>query len=334
VPDATLVPPPVSLRLNDAPRYEEFYGFVHSPFTPTADSRFFFRSRSHAAALDLVRHAIRERRPFALLTGDTGTGKTTICRALEDQAEGATITSCILAPVRSAEDLLRTVLVDVGVISPAGADSGRVAGASREELTDTLREFLRSVRPLGATCVLILDEVQQLSPDLLEQIGTLPAAGPGEPPLLTVVLAGEPSLLAALARAELRPLDERIVTRAALEPLTREDTGAYIAHRLSAAGGTDLPTFEPAAVEAVHAHTGGVPRAVNALCGRTLMLASQLGVRTVGAEVVEEAARGAGQPATPAAAGAWWTRVPLWVWIVGLLLVLLAVMAVLFSGAA
>ena len=326
------MPAPVSLRLHDSPRYEEFYGFAHLPFAPGADPRFLYPATPQQAALDRLLDAVRRREPVAVLTGRAGTGKTTVCRALPGRLDAATVTSLILEPGGTAEELLRSVLLDLGVLSRRSADGGRAAAATRQELADILRTFLRSLAPLDATCVVIVDDAHRLSPEAIAEIGGLSSAGTGESGLLAFVLAGAPDLLDSLARPEAQALDARIAVRATLEPLASADVAPYIEHRLSAAGAADPPRFDAAAAEAVYQHTRGVPAAVNSLCAQALMLGAQLGVRVIGREVIEEVARG--DASAESGATAWWTRPSAWIWIAVAILVLAAIMAVSFSGAA
>ena len=327
------MPAPVSLRLHDSPRYEEFYGFVHPPFAPGADPQFLYPATSHQAALGRLLDAVRRREPFAVLTGRAGTGKTTVCRALPGRLDATAVTSLILEPGGTTEELLRKVLLDLGVLSRRSADGGRAAAATRQELADILRTFLRSLAPLNATCVVIVDDAHQLSPETITEIGALSSAGTDESGLLAFVLAGEPALLDSLARPEARALNARIAVRTTLEPLASSDVAPYIEHRLSAAGAADPPRFDAAAVEAVYQHTRGMPAAVNSLCEQALMLGAQLGIRVIGREVIDEVVRSDGHSADSDAAS-WWTRPSAWIWIVVAILVLAAIMAVSFSGAA
>ena len=251
--------------------YEQYYGFVQPPFTLTPDPRFLYRSESHEEAITLLQQAIRRKEGFIVLTGDIGTGKTTSCRALLEQLDASVFTSLILNPFLSVEELLREVLLDFGVVSREGVRSGRIATASKHELISTLHEFLLSLMPIHGSAVLIIDEAQHLSTQVLEQIRIISNLETNESKLLQIVLVGQLNLLNVLAAAEMRQLDQRISIRATLKPLTREEVEAYIAHRLWVARGSTAVTFEPAALDLVHAYTGGVPRIINLLCDRSLM---------------------------------------------------------------
>lgn len=254
--------------------YEDYYGFVQSPFTLTPDPRFLYRSESHEEAITLLLQAIRRKEGFIVLTGDIGTGKTTICRALMEQLDTATFTSLILNPFLSVEELLREVLLDFGVVSREAVRSGRLANASKHELISTLHEFLLSLMAIKGSGVLIIDEAQHLSPQVLEQIRIISNLETNESKLLQIVLVGQLNLLDILENAELRQLDQRISIRAALKPLSREEVEAYIAHRLWIVRGSSTVKFEPATLDLVFQLAGGIPRVINLLCDRALMSAA------------------------------------------------------------
>ena len=270
--------------------YEQYYGFVQPPFTLTPDPRFLYRSESHEEAITLLQQAIRRKEGFIVLTGDIGTGKTTSCRALLEQLDATVFTSLILNPFLSVEELLREVLLDFGVVSREGVRTGRIATASKHELISTLHEFLLSLMPIHGSAVLIIDEAQHLTPQVLEQIRIISNLETNESKLLQIVLVGQLNLLEGLAAAEMRQLDQRISIRATLKPLNREEVEAYIAHRLWVARGSTAVTFEPAALDLVHAYTGGVPRIINLVCDRSLMQSAQMRLNRLTPAIIEEAA--------------------------------------------
>jgi general secretion pathway protein A len=274
--------------------YEQYYGFVQPPFTLTPDPRFLYRSESHEEAITLLRQAIRRKEGFIVLTGDIGTGKTTTCRALLEQLDANVFTSLILNPFLSVEELLREVLLDFGVVSREGVRSGRISTASKHELISTLHDFLLSLMAIHGSAVLIIDEAQHLSPQVLEQIRIISNLETNESKLLQIVLVGQLNLLEVLAAAEMRQLDQRISIRAALKPLNRQEVEAYIAHRLWVARGSTAVTFEPTALDRVHAYTSGVPRIINLLCDRSLMQSAQMRVDRVTPAVIDEAAASIG----------------------------------------
>jgi general secretion pathway protein A len=270
--------------------YEEFYGFVQSPFTLAPDPRFFYLSESHDEAIKLLLQSVRRKEGFIVLTGDIGTGKTTLCRALLEQLDQKTFTSLILNPFLSVEELLREILLDFGVVSREAVRNGRIAAASKHELLTTLNDFLLSLVPIGGTGVLIIDEAQHLSPQVLEEIRVISNLEANDAKLLQIVLVGQLNLLDVLADADLRPLDQRVSLKATLKPLTREEVDAYIAHRLAIARGTSSVVFDRSAVDRIHAISRGVPRIINLVCDRALMLGARAGSTTITAQVVGEAA--------------------------------------------
>ena len=270
--------------------YEEYYGFVQPPFSLTPDPRFLYRSESHDVALQQVRQAIRRKEDFLVLTGDIGTGKTTLCRTLLEQFDQTTFTALILNPFLSVEELLREVLLSFGVVSKDALKSGRLATASKHELIRTLHDFLLSLVPLHGNAVLIIDEAQHLSTDVLEEIRILSNLETNDQKLLQIVIVGQLNLLDLLHRTELRQLDQRISIRCSLKALTREEVEAYVTHRLWVARGSTSVSFTPKAFDFVHAVSGGVPRVINLLCDRALMVACEARSSLVTEEQVVQAA--------------------------------------------
>jgi general secretion pathway protein A len=252
--------------------YEDYYGFVQPPFSLTPDPRFLYRSESHDLALQQVWQAIRRKEGFIVLTGDIGTGKTTLCRTLLEQFDQTTFTALILNPFLSVEELLREVLLSFGVVSKDAMKTGRLATASKHELVRTLHDFLLSLVPLHGSAVLIIDESQHLSADVLEEIRVLSNLETNDQKLLQVVIVGQLNLLDILQKAELRQLDQRISIRCSLKALTREEVEAYVTHRLWVARGSTSVTFTPKAFDLVHSISGGVPRMINLICDRALMV--------------------------------------------------------------
>jgi general secretion pathway protein A len=306
--------------------YEEFYGFVQSPFTLAPDPRFFYLSESHDEAIRLLLQSIRRKEGFIVLAGDIGTGKTTLCRALLEQLDTTTFTSLILNPFLSVEELLREVLLDFGVVSREAVRSGRIASATKHELASALHDFLLSLVPIRGSSVLIIDEAQHLSPQVLEEIRVLSNLETNESKLLQIVLVGQLNLLDVLGEANMRQLDQRISQRAMLKPLTRDEVEAYIAHRVSVARGSASVSFDPAAVDRIHAVTGGIPRVINLLCDRALTLGAQAGSAVITSDLIHQAAEALALR-MPAAAVT--ERKPIPLWVIALLGVLVIVALIL-----
>ena len=275
--------------------YEDYYGFVQPPFSLTPDPRFLYRSESHDLALQQVWQAIRRKEGFIVLTGDIGTGKTTLCRTLLEQFDETTFTALILNPFLSVEELLREVLLSFGLVSKDALKSGRLSTASKHELIRTLHDFLLSLVPLHGSAVLIIDEAQHLSADVLEEIRVLSNLETNDQKLLQIVIVGQLNLLDILHKAELRQLDQRISIRCSLKALTREEVEAYVTHRLWVARGSTSVLFTPKAFDLVHALSGGVPRVINLLCDRSLMDACDKQTSRIAEEHVVHAAGQLGQ---------------------------------------
>ena len=270
--------------------YEDYYGFLEKPFSLTPDPKYLYKSESHANAFELLRYAIRRREGFVVVTGDIGTGKTTLCRAVLEQTDRKTFTALVLNPFIGEDDLLRLVLQDFGVVSREEMKRGRLAGVSRQELIETLNEFLLSLLPLRATAVLIIDEAQNLPRPVLEHIRILSNLETDKEKLLQIILVGQLNLKDVLRTPELRQLDQRVSIRYTLKPLTPEETAAYVAHRLTIAGGGSAVSFTPRALQAVHRCTGGIPRLVNLVCDRALLGAYSERAQRVTPEMVRRGA--------------------------------------------
>ena len=256
----------------DYAMYEDYYGFVEKPFSLTPDPKYLYRSESHAQAFELLQYGIRRREGFVVVTGDIGTGKTTLCRAVLDQLDRKTFTALVLNPFIAEDDLLRMILQDFGVVSRDEIKRGRLAGVSRQELIETLNDFLLSLLPLRATALLIIDEAQNLPRPVLEHIRMLSNLETDKEKLLQIILVGQLNLKDVLRTPELRQLDQRVSIRYNLKPLKGEETAAYVAHRLMIAGG-GVVTFTPKALQAVHRITAGIPRLINLVCDRALLAA-------------------------------------------------------------
>jgi general secretion pathway protein A len=259
--------------------YEEYFGFTEKPFSLTPDPRFLYKSESHANAFELLQYAMRRREGFVVVTGDIGTGKTTLCRALLEQIDRRTFTALVLNPFLSEDDLLKLILQDFGVVSREDVKAGRLAGVSKQDLIDTLYDFLLGLLPLQANAVLIIDEAQNLPLQVLEQLRILSNLETDKAKLLQIIKP-------LLRSPELRQLDQRVSIRYELKPLTSDETAAYIHHRLYVAGGASAVSFASKAVQAVFQYSGGIPRLINLICDRSLLGAFSTKVNKVSHDMV------------------------------------------------
>ncbi len=271
--------------------YEEYFGLVEKPFSLTPDPKYLYRSQSHGSAFELLQYAIRRREGFITITGDIGTGKTTLCRALLETIDRNTFTALVLNPFLSEEDLLKLVLQDFGVVSREQVKQGRLNGVSKQELIDTLYDFLLSLLPLRSSAVLIIDEAQNLPLQVLEQLRILSNLETDKEKLLQIILVGQLNLQPLLRSPDLRQLDQRVSIRYELKPLTAEEVNAYVTHRLMVAGGSSSATFVPKAMEQVFRLSGGIPRLINLICDRALLSAFSEHANRVTRDMVVKAAQ-------------------------------------------
>ena len=293
-------------------QYEEFYGFAQSPFTLAPDPRFLYPSPSHEEAIRLLLQTIRRREGVAVLSGDIGTGKTTVCRTVLEQLDMTLFTSLVLNPFLSGEELLREILLDFGVVSREAVRSGRILAASRHELISTLHEFLTSLVPIGASGVLIIDEAQHLSPQVLEEIRVLSNLETNHTKLLQIVLVGQLNLLDLLKQPELRQLDQRVSLRAVLSAPRPPRAGGLRVHRLAVAGEIGQVAFDDAALDLVQTASGGVPRLINLICDRALMIGAQSDARVISTQMINGAVVSLGLQRS-AVPQRWWPRLSRWI---------------------
>jgi type II secretory pathway predicted ATPase ExeA len=268
--DAQPSPIPTPSDVSPSLTYEPYYGLKEKPFSLSADPRFLFRSSEHAPAFEELLNGIRRREGLITLTGEIGTGKTTLIRSVLQHLDRRTFSAFVPDPFVSREDLLKMLLVDFGVVSIADLKRGTLNGASRPDLSYPLYEFLDSLVPLQAFAVLILDEAQHLPLPLLEEIRILSDLE-GREKLLQVVLVGQPELRAHLKLPEMRQVDQRVSVRCELTPLGCDGVAGYVEHRLRVASeGSARVEFSSAAIDAVYEASKGTPRLINLICDRAL----------------------------------------------------------------
>lgn len=243
--------------------YTDYFKFKKPPFTLTPDPSFLFLSRDHRDALAHLLYGIKESAGFVQLTGEVGTGKTTLCRYLLERAPEGVDVALILNPRLTAEELLASVCDELRIDYPSDPQSIKT-------LVDRLNRYLLERHGQGRRTVLVIDEAQNLSPEVLEQVRLLTNLETATTKLLQIILIGQPELRAMMKRPDLRQLAQRVIARYHLTPLSREETAAYIRHRLKVAGCTRA-LFTEAAIRQIHRLSGGVPRLINVLCDRALL---------------------------------------------------------------
>ena len=253
--------------------YNKYFGLTDKPFSIAPDPRYLFMSDQHREALAHLVYGVGDGGGFVLLTGEVGTGKTTVCRCLLEQLPENTRIAFILNPKLSATELLANVCDELHIAYPADP--------SLKQLTDVLNEFLLRSHAAGLKIVLMIDEAQNLSSEVLEQIRLLTNLETNKEKLLQIILIGQPELKEMLARHELRQLAQRITARFHLRPLTAEESESYILHRLEVSGFSDS-LFDKKAIRELFKSTGGVPRLINVLCDRAMLGAYARNRRQIG----------------------------------------------------
>ncbi len=247
--------------------YASFFGLNEKPFSITPDPRYLFLSERHAEALAHLVYGINEAGGFIQLTGEVGTGKTTVVRSLLAQAPKHAEIALILNPRMTPPEFLLAICEELRL---AGPEDARRNETSVKELVDRLSRHLLSAHAEGRRIVLVVDEAQNLAPDVLEQVRLLTNLETETQKLLQIILIGQPELRELLDRVELRQLAQRITGRYHLDPLSREESAAYVRHRLRVAGAT-REIFSDAALREVWRLSGGVPRLMNIICDRALL---------------------------------------------------------------
>ena len=283
--------PPATLKALADPIYEAFYGLKDEPFSITTDPKFFYLSASHELAFNELLNGLRRREGLLMVTGETGTGKTTLCRAVIQELGPRTFSAMILNPYMSGPEIFRIVLRDFGLVSHEDLRRGALATADLPQLLDAVEGFLRSLVPLEAQAVIVLDEAQALPPQVLDNLRMLTAIEHNNRRLVQIVLCGQPGLLKTLSTEPMYALNERVTRRVSLVPLPAHEVQAYIQHRLSVAGGADSVSFSEAAGRLVAELAHGLPRRVNVLCDRALQEGRIAGVNVIAPEHIKKAAR-------------------------------------------
>jgi len=268
--------------------YAPFFGLKHEPFSIAPDPRYLFMSERHREALAHLLYGVNSGGGFVLLSGEIGAGKTTVCRCFLEQIPRRCNVAYIFNPKLTVLELLESVCQEFGIPHP---ELGR--GESRatvKDYLDPINNFLLKTHAVGQNNVLIIDEAQMLSADVLEQLRLLTNLETNDRKLLQIILIGQPELRDMLARPELEQLAQRVIARYHLDAMTETETEAYIRHRLAVAGMKSTMPFDAKAIRRVHQLSRGVPRRINLLCDRALLGAYADGKGQVDRDIVDKAA--------------------------------------------
>jgi general secretion pathway protein A len=261
--------------------YTEFFGLNEKPFSITPDPRYLYLTARHADALAHLFYGISESGGFIQLTGEVGTGKTTLIRSLLEQMPDKAKIAVILNPHLSAVEFLAAICAELHIPLPAQQSKSALIGA--------LNHFLLRAHAEGTRVVVIVDEAQTLDAELLEQVRLLTNLETSKQKLLQIILIGQPELRDLLSRPDMRQVAQRITGRFHLEPLSREETSAYVQHRLKVAGArTDV--FKPSAIRELFRRSSGIPRLINVVADRALLAAYTLDTPTISGKLVRRAA--------------------------------------------
>ena len=257
--------------------YLQFYGLTEQPFSATPDPKFLYLTPAHREALAQLLYGVQEGKGFLVLTGEVGTGKTTLLHTLLQRLSTDTAVAFVLNSAMPFDGILEYALEDFGIESP---------GQTRARRLFALNRFLIERRRLGQNTVLIVDEAQNLTTAALEQVRLLSNFETPTGKLMQILLVGQPELRDKLARPELRQLKQRIGLRCAIRPLTAEETRDYIRNRLRVAGAADTRVFTDVAIQRIAAYTGGTPRLINILCDHCLLMGYAEQTRRIDGDMV------------------------------------------------
>jgi len=260
--------------------YSKFFGLKEKPFEITPDPQFIYLSEKHEEALSHLKYAIREGKGFSVITGEAGTGKTTLVNLLLGTLGAQIRTSYIFNPILDQPDFLNYICDDFGIKSEGMKSRGQSLTA--------LHNFLLDCFAKDEKVFLIIDEAQSLKPDLLQEVRLLTNLETSKKKLLHVILLGQPELNKTLDEPRFRPLKQRITVRYNLPPLDRKETKDYIIHRLKKAGSRNVAIFDKAAIDKIYRYSNGIPRVINIVCDNALLTAFAQGTHQVGKRIIKE----------------------------------------------
>ena len=267
--------------------YASYFGLKENPFNLSPDPRYLFPSDHHREALNHLIYGIAERKGFIVMTGGIGTGKTTLCRSLLASLDGSVESALVFNAAMSDLELLETINQEFHIPVNAGEKS-------KKRCIDALNGFLLKSYGEGKNVVLLIDEAQNLSHEMLEQLRLISNLETEREKLIQMVLIGQPELQAMLSSPSLKQLSERITVRYDLSPLDGNDVELYIRHRLDVAGGEGRVSFSRPACRLVYRHSRGIPRRINAICDRAMLIAYTRETAEINWRIVREAVRDIG----------------------------------------
>jgi general secretion pathway protein A len=259
--------------------YNQFYGFREKPFEITPDPRFLYLSESHKEALAHLTYAVRERKGFTVITGEVGTGKTTLVQTVLSRLDGNTKTAYIFNPKLGSTDFLHYVCEDLGL---------KGQNKSKGQYISQLHHFLLACYSRNENVVLIIDEAQALDPKLLEEVRLLTNLETSKCKLLQVILMGQPELNEILSLPQFRQLKQRVSLRYHLQTLNKEETRNYIKKRLRIAGAVDQNFFTPKALNEICRYSKGIPRLINIVCDNALLTGYATDQKVIGDRIIHE----------------------------------------------
>ncbi len=263
--------------------YENFYGFLEKPFNTTPDSKFFFPSAKHTEALNSLIYAINERKGFVVITGEIGAGKTTVTRTLLGKLDVNTRIAMVTNSHVTQKELIAQILEELEVEYRSGA---------KQKMLSQLNAFLIQQLSQDTNVVLIIDEAQNLTPKVLEEVRMLSNLETEKEKLIQIILVGQPELKKKLENQKLEQFKQRIAVFYHLTPLSHEETKAYIRHRLNlASGGKDVDLFSPEAVDLIYKYSKGTPRLINLVCDSSLLSGYIYETKYITDKIVKEVIR-------------------------------------------
>lgn len=259
--------------------YTKFYGFKEKPFEITPDPRFLYLSENHKEALAHLTYAVRERKGFTVITGEVGTGKTTLVQTLLNRLDGNVKTAYLFNPMMGSTDFLHYICEDLGL---------KGQKRSKGQYLAQLHNFLMTCYTRNESVVVIIDEAQNLDPKLLEEVRLLTNLETAKSKLLQVILIGQPELNDTLNRISCRQLKQRISLRYHIQPLNKEDTKKYIKKRLVMAGAFDPNIFTHKALQEIYRYSKGIPRLINIVCDNALVTGYATDQKVISDKIIRE----------------------------------------------